>query len=675
MNGLFLRVRIFRLSCFIICFFSVLTVSGQEEEEAPRRGSKIIDDTTKQVYGPRTSRYYFEDDVFYNRYTLRQVDTVIRNFHRFDEVQRHENLYQDLGVVGTSIQPIYYQTPDVIGVRSGFSQFDMFWEREAIRYWDTKSPYTNMNVILGGRGRAITRAAYSRNISPNWNFGIDYRGMFIDKQISRLGKGDRVVRSQYYDFYTAYQTKDSTYRLFANFRRQNHQVAESGGVRTDIFTPFDYERYFSIDAQPRLTEALSKELRMNFHLYHQYAVGKGLQAYHSFDRYRQGNTFFDFPARESPGYLDYFELDNDTTDDRSKFRVVRNEAGIKGSLSKLFYNGYYALRNYRMTFPSDTLLGGASQARRSGVESYLGGRIALFLDSLLEVRGWAELMQNGNYRIEGKIISRWFEATVKQLQYEPTFIQQYYRSNNDFWKNNFSAINATQLSGAIHYRNKVFEVSPGLTFTRIGNYVFFKSVRVETGGEQNRVGRYPDWNTNFADVMPVQTSSEQVIASPELRLNITLLRHVHVRNYGIYTRLLEQSDNAISIPELFVNSQLSYENIFFNGNLDMHAGVDVHWKSPYYAMAYDVPTQQFYIQGAPDALNSPFLLRGDQGTFKTPNFPVIDLFFNAKIKRGRVFFRYNNVMQLVAGKGYFATPFYPGQRNTVDFGFDWSFYD
>jgi hypothetical protein len=32
-------------------------------------------------------------------------------------------------------------------------------------------------------------------------------------------------------------------------------------------------------------------------------------------------------------------------------------------------------------------------------------------------------------------------------------------------------------------------------------------------------------------------------------------------------------------------------------------------------------------------------------------------------------------VQAITGEGWFPTPYYPGQSNVVDFGFDWSFYD
>jgi hypothetical protein len=127
---------------------------------------------------------------------------------------------------------------------------------------------------------------------------------------------------------------------------------------------------------------------------------------------------------------------------------------------------------------------------------------------------------------------------------------------------------------------------------------------------------------------------------------------------------LDNPNNAIQLPEFFINAQLAYENIFFNGNLDMQAGVDVHYKSSYYPLAYDVPIQQFYVQEQ---------LPGE--ALKVKAFPIVDVFFSARIKRGRIFFKYHNLLQTFSQEGYMLTPGYPGQRNIVDFGFDWSFYD
>jgi hypothetical protein len=134
---------------------------------------------------------------------------------------------------------------------------------------------------------------------------------------------------------------------------------------------------------------------------------------------------------------------------------------------------------------------------------------------------------------------------------------------------------------------------------------------------------------------------------------------VYLRGRAIYTSILKDEVDAIQVPELFVNGELSYENIFFNGNLDMQAGVNVHWHSSYYAMGYDVPTQQFYVQK----------------DYKVPSFPLVEVFFATRIKRGRIFLKYHNLVQMITKQGYMPTPYYRGQGSILDFGFDWSFYD
>ncbi|NJM26612.1 MAG: putative porin, partial [Bacteroidia bacterium] len=290
--------------------FAMVTAPWALAQQAPetRRGSRIIDDSTKQVYGPTTSRFFYERDIFYNRKQLHPIDTVIRNFHRYNYVQRFENLYQDLGNIGTAIRPLYYDAPALVGAIPGFGAYDLYWDTEPVRYYDTKSPYSNMKVILGGKGRSITRATFSRNINPHWNFGFTYRGLFVDKQILRRGKGDRHVKDNYYDAYTAYETKDSTYTLTANFRRMRHQTDENGGV--DLPTDGTFADLFADDSRPKLTDAESRELRTNFHIYHQYRVGKALQLYHTLDKYRQSNQFFDVPGNAPEGFYDYDEVDS-----------------------------------------------------------------------------------------------------------------------------------------------------------------------------------------------------------------------------------------------------------------------------------------------------------------------------------------------------------------------------
>ncbi|MBX2971089.1 MAG: hypothetical protein KF803_17105 [Cyclobacteriaceae bacterium] len=99
-----------------LVFFSV-SLTAQDLPE-PRSRSTIIDDSTKQIYGPTTSQYFLESDLFRNKWISYPIDTVIRNFHHFSFSQRRQNLHQDLGNIGTAIRPVYQEVPDVIGATS-----------------------------------------------------------------------------------------------------------------------------------------------------------------------------------------------------------------------------------------------------------------------------------------------------------------------------------------------------------------------------------------------------------------------------------------------------------------------------------------------------------------------------------------------------------------------------
>jgi hypothetical protein len=626
---------------FVFCFIilgNTLSFSQNDDLQRPRKGSKIIDDTTKQIYGPKTSFYFYEDDFFTNQFTLHTIDTAKWNFHRFNYVQRFENFYQDLGNIGTASRPVFEQVTNHIGTSSGFTAYDLYWDAETIKHFNTRSPYTNMKVVLGGKGRSVTRITFSRNIHPRWNFGFNYRVLLIDKQVQRQGKGDRHVKSNYYDLFTSYHTKDSTYSLFLSYRRNTQQADEYGGVFTE--GNFKYGELFLVNAQPWLTEAESNERRANTHLFHQYKLGKGLQLYHKADFTKQRNRFLD-NAPKITNYYDFVEVDSTKTRDHVEFTTLRNEAGVKGTLLKLYYNGYVAFRHYNMQYKYfyEKYL----DQKTNGDEFYVGGRLSLRLDSLVTVTGWIESMLDERYIIQGTIHTKWFEAMAKRSVSTPSFLTQLYRGSHDIWLNSFIHVEGTEVKGNLKYESKRLSVYPGVRFTTLRNFIYFQHNDLASGQR----------------VLPVQSSGYQTWVSPELKFSIEPIRHVTLVTQGLYTNILENAGNAVQLPKLFVNTQLAYANIFFKGNFDFQVGVDVHWKSAYYAPGYDIAIQQFYLQQS----------------IKAPEFPIIDIFLNTRIKRARIFVKYNNLLKTFSDYANIPTPFYPGIRNIIDFGFDWSFYD
>ena len=608
-----------------------------------RTRSKIVNDSAKTVYGPKTTLSTTEQNIFEGRKKYEQLDTAIYNLHRWDFVRKYENKYQDLGNNGTALNPIFPLVSGTIGASPGYKVYDLYYETTEPRFYDTKSPFSRINVIWGGKGRSMTHVEFTRNINPRWNFSFNYRPVLSGNQIPFSGNKNYQLISHYYDFNSSFKTKDNRYKLLVSYRRIRHRVKENGGVK--FFTPPAYKEYFAANVLPYFTISTNtpalittEELRNSFHLFHQLQLAKPFQLYHVLDITKQKNSFqnTNTASPESTGFFKYTNTDTTIVNDVNTFQVFQNEVGIKGNAAFLFYDFYYKLRSYSNTMAK--LQGQAPNA--TGQESYIGSRISFRFDSLSTLSGQAEYLLDGHYKIHGELRTPWLDAELHSALAKPGFMQQVYRGGFNTWNNSFTNTFSNQLSGRIKAQLGPLFISPGLTYTALNNYIYFKS-------------------DSLQQALPHQSSGNQQIASPELRLDIRILKKIHLRPEVIYTLLLNNDDHALSIPTWFSNVQLSYEGFLFKGALQVQTGIELHAKSDYKALGYAPAIQQYYIQDS----------------FISPSFWTTDLFLNGRIKRGRFFVKYINLLQQITGQGYLPTPGYPNVRNTLDFGFELILFD
>lgn len=619
---------------------------GATEPSKKRTRSKIINDSTKAVYGPTTSKWISEQDLFANKKEYQPLDTTIHNYHRWMIVQKNNNLYQDLGIHGTALNPIFPSLSSVIGANPGYRAYDLYYESAEPRYYDTKSPFSRMKIIWGGGGRAMTHVEFSRNINPRWNFGFNYRPILTEKQVSGKGNNDRLIQSQYYDIYTTYKTKNEKYFLLLNYRRMRHQAKEYGGVKLATGSAIDtsYRGYFDPNSGgPALPSSASgndglstEDFRNTFHLFHQYQLAKPAQLYHIADWISQSNIFRGLKDDNSASYFNYTLNTSTSINDANNFTVFQNEVGLKGNAAFLFYSFYYKIRSYQNTMNN---LQGVFPGSK-GTENYVGGKIALKFDSLSELSGQAELLLDGHYKLEGALRTPWLDASLKSVLAKPGFMQQAYTGAYNTWLFSFNNTFSNQLSGYLKLNAGPLFISPGITYTALTNYVYFKS-------------------NDLQMALPYQSGGNQQLASPEVRMGIRFLKNFTFLPQVIYSKLLTNDDQALSVPTWFTNAQLYYENTIFKGALQLQVGFDANYKSDYYTMGYDPALQQYFIQNK----------------FQSPSFWSTDFFLNGKIKRGRFFVKYINLVQAFTKEGYMPTPYYINARPALDFGFELILFD
>ena len=204
------------------------------------------------------------------------------------------------------------------------------------------------------------------------------------------------------------------------------------------------------------------------------------------------------------------------------------------------------------------------------------------------------------------------------------------------WVNNFRSVLADSFQGEYTFDLNKIAVGPTFGYDLITDYIYFDT-----------------------DTLPAQNKGNVVLMSPGLKFRFNFLRNFTFDGNAIYTMMGSETDSVIAIPEIFAYARLYYRNIFFSGNLEAFAGVDVIYKSAYYGNAYDPVTQQFYLQN-----NT--LVEG---------VPVANFFLNFKIKRANMFAKMNNITQMITGEGYLVAPLYRGLPPTFDFGVTFWFFD
>jgi hypothetical protein len=626
---------------------AVRKMPAKQPVETARTGSRVLDDSTKNVYGPRTTMWMSEREYFTGQGSYRPLDTALRDFHRWMRVQQLDNRYHDLGNNGTALNPIFPEPGEQIGASPGYTAYGEYIKAYDMKVYNTRSPFTRMYFIWGSQGRAVTDAEYSRNITPKWNVSFAYRALLSDKLILRQGKGDRQVIEHYYDIHTHYATPKDFYKVRVGYQRIRHRVRENGGLE---ITSLDssYNAYFGDAVAPRLRVARNAEQTNNVVLQHQLGP-KQAHVYHQFDFKRQINWFrVELNLEQEPeNFFDYIRLDSPQRAlDSVVFTTFHNQIGVKGNFGKrnqLFYNGYARLRSYNFynwNMQADTL-----SLPMKANEFFTGGEIQYALDSLQHLSVLAETLDGGYGKVILRARTRWLDADARRQVSKPTFLQTGYAGTFDLWENSFNPVSSTQVSAFPKVTVGPLFLSAGATFTSFKNYIYLAQRDSFPGTSQQ--------------VLPLQARSDVTYVTPEARMDLTIIKRIHIRPRLLYTQILSDAESVLRIPKLFFNGQLAFEDHLFKGKLEVQIGVDVHWQSSYQPMGYDLVNQVFYNQ--------------DQVT--TPAYLIADVFFTGKMKRGRFFFKYYNAGQLLTRVGYMPTPYYRSAPNLLDFGIDMLLFD
>ncbi len=620
---------------FILVVFAVLHQHGVvAQTNTPRKS--ILDDSTKMKYGPESVIFQTDQDVYYNRTTVKHPSLSLNGIQDYQNIFHNHVYRQDLGNFLTPRGRIIQTAPEHIGVRYGYYGFsDYALVPDSLKYYDTRSPYTKIEYTQGSKGQQRIYATHSRNITNRWNMTAYVRRMAAKKYLGRLSRIDRQGDAWSFALTSRYYSKNAKYQMLTQVSSFSITHQDNGGIVPDSTKDFSNTDLYDYDLETvRLYRSVVKDKRVYARVYHQYTVTKDstLQLFNQLDFQSRYNTYEDTSFQTN---LNFYPNSPDTTSAYAKSEMYEGnwKLGVKGSRRTFFYALYYRGQYYHF-----------KQARatwndQERINSIFGGEFITKVIRSLYAGVKAEVLPELQQHVADlTLYHTYFEVRAKQTAFSSTMQQQQFYSTHTTWDNNFNNIELKQVEGILKYQIGSFYIRPSINYSIWNNYVF--------QNEQNISQQYQKAFEVLSGTIDVSFHKRRWIAH-----SITQFNHA-------------SNEDVVRVPTWVSQNRILLQGFLFKKATFMQIGVDVFYRSSWLGNSYNPLTQTFYNSSRNHVFN------------QLQDYAVADVFLNMQIKTARFFVKMSYINQGMFGmNGYMVTPYYSGMARVFEFGINWQFFD
>lgn len=521
---------------------------------------------------------------------------------------------------------------------------------EDMNYFNVPTPLSELYFKTAFSQGQQLDAFFTTNLSKNFNFSLAYKG------VRSLGQyQSNLTSSGNLRFTTNYQSKNGRYNMRAHITAQDMTNEEYGGLDENSLSLFinddpDFEDRGRLDVN--FEDAENRLEGVRYYLEHEYklvnakdslnytslAIGNILSYETSFYRYRQDTPFDGFgESYQISDLRDRVELD-----DFNGKGYVRFDNDILGTISGFIgytdynygYNSVLILDEGRI---GNRLLGNLVSAGASYKKQYRG--FELYGEGAINISGDFD----GNYLLGTAAFAldeeNAVKASIKIHSTAPNFNFLLYQSDyvNYNWQNNLENVKTQELKFELTSK-KLLDAT--VSYTGIDDYTYFGLTQA------NDSTPTPQQFSGRVDYLKVK-------AEKEFRYG----------KFGLANTILYQQavsgEEVFKVPQFVTRNTLFYEDEWFKKALFLQTGITFKYFTEYNMNVYDPVLAEFYVQNQQE-------LGG---------FPLVDIFFNAKVRQTRIFFSYEHVNSLFTNKNeYFSAPGYPYRDGVIRFGLVWNFF-
>ncbi|WP_298767035.1 putative porin [uncultured Polaribacter sp.] len=596
---------------------------------------------------------YTDYKIFSHKRDTTYVDTTLSiqkeykfNYLRKDlfEFLEFHNQGQQLNNLGYSFNNVQ-RLPDI-----GFTAKQAsYFEIDDIKYFEVPTPTSEILYRTGLQQGQVLDAFFSANFSRRLNVSIAYKGLRSLGAYRRALVSNGNFRSSFH-----YRTKNNQYQVRGHLTTQDFFHQENGGLPEVSLQNFiadeeEFENRARLDVNLNDAESIFDSSR--FYLEHSFKLiaSKDTVNNKDFSNLKVGHIYttetknYDFTQTSITTNIFGDASSSNPASTKVETKTTNNEVNLE-------FNSKYVLGKFKAkanltsyTHGYDTILNSNSQINKLKIN---GNAISFGADWNAKIKNFklnADAgITPGNGRLSGNYIKAEailekdsvfsLKGTLLLNSKSPNFNTILHQSIYDDynWQNeNFSNVNTRDLG--FDLQSKWLNAS--LNLTNIDNYTYFN--------ENSQPDQFED----------------QIVY-----LKVKANKEFKVGKFALDNTLMYQNVSSGSavfrVPEFVTRNTLYYADYWFKGKpMLVNIGVTFKYFTAYNANAYNPLLAEFRIQNDEEI-----------------GFPTFDVFFNAQVRRTRLFLKIDNATSSLTGRNYFSAPNYPYRDFTIRFGLVWNWF-
>lgn len=537
--------------------------------------------------------------------------------------------------------------------QSGFrAKHFNYLQVEDMRYYKVATPLSDMyfKTVLG-QGQSLD-AFVTMNLNKQTNVSIAYKG------IRSLGHYfNELTSAGNFRFTSNYDSKNGKYSLKVHVTAQDISNQENGGVlNLEDFTSDNPDFSDRGRIPSRLIDAISYLDGTRFFVKNEYKLRESD---------KQSNISLNHEIIYETKTYAFTQNTLETTKDNTSYRIFGNNPLPNNVRDSTFYASLY------------NKLGATFQTKKYGeITAFVENmRFHTEYDRVISINNQVipnRLFEN-IYMIGGQLKTqwKWFEVEaklsqaitnqainvldlkgktninedislhlgLKREQLVPNINMQYHQSSytNYIWLNDFKNTETTTFFGEI--KTKWGEAK--VTYKNLLNHIYFAN----TADDERLELIKPFQSNNGINYLSLDVSKE-----------------FKYKKWALDNRVLfqqvEQNEDILNLPQIVTRQTLYYSGHLFKKAMYFQSGVMFNYFTAYQADGFNPLLNEFYTQN----------------DTKIGNFPLFDVFFNARVRQTRIFLKAEHLNALWDKSNYFSAPNHPYRDFVFRFGIVWNFF-